>query len=139
MLPTLLFDILLFAPSGLRASFNIYFCLLELIQIIYIILILMKAVLRGRDHSKIMLLTIGLFLTMVGDLFHYRAVSSVDLSYLFIFGNLLILLTMSYIQAETQSKANEQLISYNEKLLEADALRGKVRETEYAFLQAEFE
>ena len=138
VLPTLLFDILLFAPSGFRASFNIYFCLLELIQIIYIILILMKAVLRGRDHSKIMLLTIGLFLlTMVGDLFHYRAVSSVDLSYLFIFGNLLILLTMSYIQAETQSKANEQLISYNEKLLEADALRGKVRETEYAFLQAQ--
>lgn len=137
-LPMLFFEALLLAPDGFRASFNVYFYILLLLQMIYVLGILIKAVLRKRDNAELLLIAIGIFvLTIVSFMFTYKGIGSISLSYLFLYGNFIVILAMSYIQARLEANTHEKLILYNDKLIESDRLKDKIMATEMSFLQAQ--
>lgn len=138
LLPTLIFNVFLLAPAGLRASLNQYLYIIAFAQMIYILLVLGKAVIRKRENSLLMLSGIGIFiLAIISDIFCYQGVSRINLSYTFLYGNLLVIIVMSYIQSRQQANINEQLILYNASLIEAARLKDKIMATEMSFLQAQ--
>lgn len=138
LLPSLIFQILLLAPAGIRASFNSYLYILVLLQMIYILSFLIKAVLHKQDNAELLLMSIGIFiLTLITDQFTYKGIGRISLSYLFLYGNFAVIIAMSYIQAKQQAVTNEKLILYNKELVEADRLKDKIIETEMSFLQAQ--
>lgn len=138
LLPTLFFEGLLLAPAGLRASFNNYFYMVTLVQMIYILFILVKAVLNKRDYAELLLTAIGVFiLALLADQIHYEGSASINVSYMFLYGNFVCIIVMSYIQARQQANTHRRLVQYNAKLIEADRLKDKVMETEMSFLQAQ--
>ena len=138
LLPTLFFEVLLLAPAGLRASLNDYFYMVILMQMIYILFILIKVVLRKRENAELLLVAIGIFIvTILADQMHYRGVASINVSYMFLYGNFAVIIVMSYIQARRQANTHQRLVQYNAKLIEADRLKDKVMETEMSFLQAQ--
>jgi len=138
LLPTLFFDALLLAPAGFRASFNSYYYILMLLQMIYVLGVLIKAVLCKRDNAVLMLMAIGVFiLTIIAFLLTYEGIGIIKLSYIFLFGNLAVIIAMSYVQAKQQADDYKKLILYNEQLVEADRLKDKIMSTEMSFLQAQ--
>jgi len=138
LLPTLFFEVLLMAPAGIRASFNGYSNILMLFQMIYILYILLKVVLRRRDNALLLLTSISFFIfTILADSLHYKGVSSMNLSYMFLYGNAAVIIAMAFIQAQQQADSHQKLIFYNENLIEADRLKDEIMASEMSFLQAQ--
>jgi sensor histidine kinase YesM len=138
LLPTLLFEWVLMTPSGFRAMFTSYLYVFFLLQLLYIIYVLIKAVLNKRENAVVLLIAMGIFcLTIIADRFQYKAIGSFNLSYMFLYGNFVVIIAMSYIQIKLQANNHKKLILYNEKLIEADALKDKIMATEMSFLQAQ--
>jgi len=138
LIPTIFFEGLLLTPPSVMAKFNNYFSLLMGLQMIYILGVLIKAVMRRRDNAILMFIAIGLFaLATIEDALQNKAISGINISYMFLYGNFILIIAMSYIQARQQSNTHKKLILYNEKLIEADMLKDKIMETEMSFLQAQ--
>ncbi|MGE5404780.1 MAG: sensor histidine kinase, partial [Candidatus Saccharibacteria bacterium] len=139
LLPSLVFDTLLLITSPQSMSFYtnyLYFVLL--LQMLYLMGVLMKSVLRKRDHAVLMFIAICILIwAMNEDILNFIAIGNINLSYMFLFGNFAIILAMSYVQAKQQAMDHQKLILYNEKLLEADKLKDKIMATEMSFLQAQ--
>jgi sensor histidine kinase YesM len=108
------------------------------LQMIYILGVLIKAVLRKRDNAILMFIAVGIFaLATIEDALQNRGASSINISYMFLYGNFILIIAMSYIQAKQQANNHKKLILYNEKLVEADILKDKIMVTEMSFLQAQ--
>ena len=139
LLPSLIFDgLLLIAGPKFMSSYTNYVYILLLIQMLYIMGVLMKSVLRKRDNAIILFIAICVFIWAINeDILNYKGMSSINLSYMFLFGNFAVILAMSYIQARQQAANYKKLILYNEKLLEADRLKDQIMATEMSFLQAQ--
>jgi sensor histidine kinase YesM len=138
LLPTLFFETLLLTPVEFMVLFESAHCVLIVVQMIYIIGILIKAVLHKRDNAVIMFLAIGVFvLSILADILNNQGIGSITISYMFLYGNLVVIIAMSYIQAKQQSDTNKKMILYNEQLVEADKLKDKIMATEMSFLQAQ--
>lgn len=138
LLPNLVFEALLLTPIGFMASFNNYHFLLMLLQMIYILSILIKEVLRKSDNAIIMLIAIQVFVfSILADVLNNKGIGSITLSYMFLYGNFAVIIAMSYVQAKQQANTQKKLMLYSENLLEADRLKDKIMETEMSFLQAQ--
>lgn len=138
LLPTLFFGALLLAPAGFRASFNSYFSILMLLQMIYSLCVLIQAVHRKRDNALLLFIVISVFnFTILADLFRYMGMGSSKLSYMFIYGTFAVIMAMSFIQARQQASTQQKLILYNQNLIEANRLKDKIMATEMSFLQAQ--
>lgn len=138
LLPTIFFEGLLFTEPSVMAKFNKYFLLLMGLQMIYILGVLIKAVLRKKDNAILMFIAVGIFaLATIEDALQNRGASSINISYMFLYGNFILIIAMSYIQAKQQANNHKKLILYNEKLVEADILKDKIMATEMSFLQAQ--
>lgn len=138
LMSTIFFEGLLFTDPSFMAKFNKYFLLLMGLQMIYILGVLIKAVLRKRDNAILMFIAVGIFaLATIEDALQNRGASSINISYMFLYGNFILIIAMSYIQAKQQANNHKKLILYNEKLVEADILKDKIMATEMSFLQAQ--
>lgn len=139
LLPSLAFDILLLTTTPEFMTFYTnYLYILLIIQMLYIMGVLMKAVLRKRDNAALMFIAICVLIwTMNEDIINFILIGNINLSYMFLFGNFAVILAMSYVQARQQAMNHKKLISYNENLLEADRLKDKIMATEMSFLQAQ--
>ncbi len=138
LLPNIFFDTLLFTSTKIMALFYVYSYISTFIQIIYILVILITAVLRKRDNAIAMFIAISILaLTIIEDIFWHAGVGGIDISYMFLYGNLAVIIAMSFIQARLQANTYKKLILYNESLVEADMLKDKIMATEMSFLQAQ--
>ena len=138
LLPTLFFDALLLSPPGFMTSFNNYYFILMLLQMIYIMGVLIKAVLLKRDNAILMLLAIGVFiLAIIADVFNNKGIGGITLSYTVLYGNFAVILVMSFVQAKQQALTHRRLVLYNENLIEEEKLKDKIMATEMSFLQAQ--
>lgn len=100
LLPNLFFVVLLLTPSGFMASLNNYHYLLMLLQLIYILHALIKAVLSKRDNAILMFIAIAVFaLAILSDVLNTRGIGSITLSYTSLLGNLALIIAMSFVQA----------------------------------------
>lgn len=139
LLPTLVFDgMLLFTSPEFMSSYTNCIYIILLLQMLYIMGMLIKAVLRKRDNSVLMFIAICVFIWAINtDILNYKVIGSINLLCMFLFGNFAVILAMSYVQAIQQAVDHKKLILYNEKLLEADKLKDKIMATEMSFLQAQ--
>lgn len=138
LLPTLLFDVLLLTPPAFISKFTNGVYLLVLLQLIYMLCVLIKAVLHKREHGVLMFIAGCVFvLSIIADILYYIGAGSINLSYMFLLGNFAVIIAMSFIQARQQANTRQKLILYNENLIEADRLKDKILATEMSFLQAQ--
>ncbi|HEY5586650.1 MAG TPA: histidine kinase [Ruminiclostridium sp.] len=138
LLPTLFFDMLLLAPPGFVSSFTNYIYVMILLQMIYILGVLIKAVLNKRDNAILMFIAIYVFvLAIIEDIFQFKGIGGNNASFMFLYGNFGVILAMSFVQAKQQVNTHKKLIMYNENLVEADRLKDKIMATEMSFLQAQ--
>lgn len=139
LLPSFVFDIFLTIKSPEFMTFYTnHLYILLLLQILYLLSVLIKSVLRKRDNAILMFVAICVLIWTIGeDIIDFIWVGSINLSYMFLFGNFVVILAMSYIQARQQSMNHKKLILYNEKLVEADRLKDQIMATEMSFLQAQ--
>jgi Putative regulator of cell autolysis len=138
LLPNIFFDALLFTSTKIMALFYVYSYISTFIQIIYILVILITAVLRKRDNAITMFIAISILaLTIIEDIFWHTGVGGIDISYMFLYGNLAVIIAMSFIQARLQANTYKKLILYNQSLVEADMLKDKIMATEMSFFQAQ--
>lgn len=137
--PSLVFDVALLTHSPEFMTFYTkYLYVLLLLQMIYIMYVLIKAVLRKRDNAVLMFIAICVLIwAMNEDIINFVMIGNNNLTYMFLFGNFAVILAMSYVQARQQAIDRKKLILYNEKLLEADKLKDKIMATEMSFLQAQ--
>lgn len=138
LLPTLFFDGLLFTSPEFMSSFTELLYSLILVQMIYTMWVMSKAVLNKREHSLLMFVAICVFiLTVIQGVFRYIGVGRVNIHYMFIYGNFAVIMAMSIVQAKSQANTYKKLILFNETLMEADRLKDRIMETEMSFLQAQ--
>ena len=138
LLPTLFFDVLLLTPPEFMSSFTNYLYMVVLIQMIYIIYILIKAVLLKKDNAILMFISICVFvLAIIQDILSHKGIGGANVAYMFLFGNFAVIIAMSFVQAKQQANNQDKLILYNENLVEADKLKDKIMATEMSFLQAQ--
>jgi signal transduction histidine kinase len=139
LLPTVIFDVLLLLVSkeflsGLSSLLYISI----LLQLGYIIYVLIKAVIKKGDNAKLMYCATWIFiLTIIQDILYNENRGGLDIGNMFIYGNIVVLMAMSYVQAKQQARTQQKLILYNENLIEADRLKNKIISTEMSFLQAQ--
>jgi sensor histidine kinase YesM len=138
LLPTLFFEMILFMPPHFMARFTEYLYIVVLIQMIYSIGVLVKAVLHKREYAIVMFSAICIFiLTILQDISYYKGYGTINASYRFLYGNFIVIIAMAFIQAAQEANAHKRLILYNESLVEADRLKDKILATEMSFLQAQ--
>ncbi len=138
VLPTLLFNMLLLTSPEFMSFFTKYLYILILIQMVYIVYIMIKAVILKKENAVLIFLTVCIFVfTIIQDILHYRGIGDANVAYMFLFGNFIVIMAMSYVQAKQQSNNHKKLILYNEKLVETDRLKDKIMATEMSFLQAQ--
>jgi len=139
LLPIFVFDgLLLFTSPEFMSSYTNYIYILLLLQMLYVMGVLMKSVLRKRDNAVLMFIAICVFVMAINeDILNYKVIGSIYLSSMFLFGNFAVIMAMSYVQARQQAMNHKKLILYNENLLEADRLKDKIMATEMSFLQAQ--
>lgn len=138
LIPSLLFNLLLVTPTAFMSTFTDYLYILILIQMIYVLIIAGKAVLCKRDDAVIMFISICIFiLAIIQDILHYKGLGGINVSYMFLYGNFAVIITMCFVQAKQQAASYQKLLRYNESLIEADHLKDKIMETEMSFLQAQ--
>lgn len=139
LLPSLIFDVFLLINSPEFMTFYTnYLYILLLLQMLYIMGILMKSVLRKRDNAVIMFVAVSVLIwAMNEDIFDFTLIGNINLSCMFLVGNFIVILAMSYVQARQQAMNHKKLILYNEKLLEADSLKDQIMATKMSFLQAQ--
>lgn len=139
LLPSLVFDIvLLIASPQFMTFYTNYLYILLLLQMLYIMSVLMKSILRKRDNAILMFITVCILIwAMDVDIINFILIGNIYLSCMFLLGNFTVILAMSYVQARQQAMDHKKLILYNEKLLEADELKDKIMATEMSFLQAQ--
>lgn len=138
LLPNLFFDLLLLTTTAFMSNFTNYIYILIFVQMIFGMSVLIKAVLKKRDNALILFSALCVFyMTMVQDILYYKGIGGINLSYMFLYGNFVVIIAMSYMQAKQQSDNYKKLVLYNEKLIEADKLRDKIEATELSFLQAQ--
>lgn len=139
LLPSLVFDVSLLVTSPEFMTFytnKLYIILL--IQMVYTTVVLIKTVLRKRDHAIILFIAICIFIWSINaDIISFILIGNTYLTCLSLFGNLAVILAMSFVQARQQSMNHKRLIVFNEKLLEADKLKDQIMATEMSFLQAQ--
>ena len=139
LLPSLIFSVLLvfLGPSRITFLTN-YVYLFLILQMIYLLCVQIKIVLHRRDNAILMFAAICVLIwAMNEDILNFLMFGNIYLTCMFLFGNLVFILAMSYIQARQQSETHNKLVLYNEKLLEADKLKDQIMATEMSFLQAQ--
>ncbi|GCD09018.1 sensor histidine kinase [Clostridium tagluense] len=138
LMPNIFFEVLLLTPAKFMASFNKYFYVLMVLQIIYILGVLIKAVICRRDNAILVFISMGIFvLSIIEEMFHYKGIGSSNISYVYLCGNFALIMAMAFVQAGKQASIYKKLILYNKNLIEADRLRDKIMATEMSFLQAQ--
>ncbi len=138
LLPTLFFDCLLLTSTEFMSLFTNYLYISMLLQMIYIISVMIKAVIRKRDNAILMYITICVYsLTINQDILHFSGIGGIHVTNMFLYGNFAVVIAMSYVQAKHQANTHKKLVLYNENLLEADRLKDKIMATEMSFLQAQ--
>ncbi len=139
LLPSLVFDVfLLISRPQAMTFYTNYVYILLLLQMIFTLIILMKAVIRKRDNAVLMFFAICILIwAMNEDIINYIFIGSIYLSCMFLFGNFAVILAVSYVQARQQAMIHKKLVLYNENLLESDRLKDRIMATEMSFLQAQ--
>lgn len=136
--PTLFFNMLLFTTTMFMSHFTKYLYLLIIAQMVFMLFILIKAVLNYRENALLMFISVSLYiLTINQDILHYSGLGGINANSVFLYGNIAVILALSYIQAMQHARTHKKLILYNENLLEADRLKDKIMATELSFLQAQ--
>lgn len=136
LLPTLFFDALLLTPPGFISLFTNFLYVMVLLQMIYILGVLIKAVLHQRDNAILMFIAIYVFvLAIIEDIL--KGLGGINISYMFLYGNFAVILAMSFVQAKQQANIHKKLILFNENLVEADRLKDKIIANEMSYLQAQ--
>lgn len=139
LFPSLVLDVLLLITTPERMTFYTnYLYILLILQMLYIIGVMMKSVLRKRDNAVFMFLAVCILIWAINEeIINFVRIGNVNLTCMILIGNFAVILAMSYVQAKQQAMNHKKLISYNEKLLEADRLKDKIMATEMSFLQAQ--
>lgn len=139
LLPSLVFDVLLLIMGLHSMSFltSILYVILQL-QMVYLLGVQISAVLRRKEDAVLIFVTVCVLIwAMNADILNFQRIGSIYLTCMFLLGNFIFILAMSYIQARQQAANHKTLTVYNEKLLEADKLKDKIMATELSFLQAQ--
>jgi len=138
LIPNVFFELLLLTTTEFMSLFTNYLYILILVQMIYLMGILIKAVLHKGNNAIVMFIAINVYiLAIIEDILHYRGAGGINVSYMFLYGNFAVIIAMSYVQAKQQADIHKKLILYNENLIEADKLKDKIMATEMSFLQAQ--
>ena len=139
LLPSFVFDaLLLITTPRFMTFFTKYLYIIVLLQMLYIMGMLIKSILRKRENAILLFISICVLIwSMNEDILNFIFIGSIYLSCMFLLGNFAVVMAMSYIQARQQAMNYKKLILYNEKLLEADKLKDKIMATEMSFLQAQ--
>lgn len=139
LLPSPVFCALLaFLSLGHVTFLTNYVYLFLLLQMLYLLFVQIKIVLRRREHSILMFVAVCILIwAMNEDILNYLTLGNIYLTSMFLCGNLVFILAMSYVQAKQQAANHKKLVLYNEKLLEADKLKDQIIATEMSFLQAQ--
>ncbi len=138
LIPNLLFEFLLFTPPAFFSKFNNIYYILMAVYMLYTLLMLSRAVANKRSNSGLILIAVTVFyLTAISDVFHYKGIGNIDSSFLVMFGTIVVILAMSYVQSREQAHMRKMLEDTNRQLVEADKLRDTIMETEMAFLRAQ--
>ncbi len=139
LLPSLVFDVLLLITNPqFMTFFTNYLYILLILQMLYIISVMMKSVLRKRDNAVLMFLAVCVLIwAMNEDIINFVKIGNVNLTCMILIGNFAVIMAMSYVQARQQAVNHRKLILYNENLLEAGRLKDKIMATEMSFLQAQ--
>jgi sensor histidine kinase YesM len=139
LLPSLVLDVLLLinTPEFMTFYTN-YLYILLILQMLYIIGVMMKSVLRKRDNAVFMFLAVCVLIWAINEeIINFVRIGNVNLTCMILIGNFAVILAMSYVQAKQQAQNHQKLILYNENLLEAGRLKDKIMATEMSFLQAQ--
>jgi hypothetical protein len=126
LMPTLFFDLLLLTPPEYMSLFTKYLYILTLLQMSYIMIIMTKVVVHKRDNGILMFIAIYTFvMTVIQDILNYKGIGGINLTYMFLYGNFVVIMAMSVVQARLQLNINKKLVLYNEILIED----GKLKDT----------
>jgi sensor histidine kinase YesM len=139
LLPSLVFNVfLLISRPQAMTFYTNYVYIILFLQMIFALVMLMKAVMRKRDNAVLMFIAnCVLIWAMNEDIINYIFIGSIYLSCMFLFGNFAVILAVSYVQARQQAMVHKKLVLYNENLLESDRLKDRIMATEMSFLQAQ--
>lgn len=138
LFPVLLFDSLLFTSAEFMSKFTNYLYLLMLIQMMYMLGILIKAVWNRRDNALLMYSALCIYVLAINlDILHFSGMSGFYDNNVFLSGNIAVIIAMSFVQAKQQAKTHKKLVLYNQNLLDADQLKDKIMATEMSFLHAQ--
>lgn len=139
LMPSLVFDLLLLVIDPEHITFlTNYVYLFLLLQMLYLLGVQIKIVLHRRNEAVLMFLAVCVLIWAINeDILNFLVIGNIYLTCMFLFGTLIFILALSYIQAKQHAINHRQLIQYNEKLLEADKLKDQIMATEMSFLQAQ--
>lgn len=139
LLPNLIFSTLLVFISPERITFLTNYAYLFLIlQMIFLLCMQIKIVLHQREDAILIFVSVCILIwAMNEDILNYLKLGNTYLTSMFLLGNLVFILAMSYVQAKQQAANHKKLVLYNEKLIEADKLKDQIMATEMSFLQAQ--
>jgi len=138
LFPILLFNCLLLTSAEFMSLFTNYLYILMLVQMIYMMVILIKAVLKRRENAALMYIVVCVYVLAINlDILHFSGISGFYDNNMFLCGNIAVIIAMSYAQAKQQAKTHKKLVLYNQNLLEADRLKDKIMATEISFLHAQ--
>lgn len=138
LLPTLFFEALLLTSTEFMSSFSSYLYLLILLQMVYMIQFMTRVVVKKLENAVLMYIAICVyFLAINQDILHFSGLGGIDATNMFLYGNIAVVIAMSYAQEKRQANIHKKLTMYNENLLEADRLKDKIMATEMSFLQAQ--
>jgi len=138
LIPALSFNLLLFMSPVFISRFNTIIYINLCLYVVYIIVMLAWAAVNKRKNAMLLLISAMVFFSTVAiELFLVIGRGKIDLSFATLFGNIVLVSAMSYIQLRQQADTQKSLEELNIKLVEADKLKDKIMSTETAFLQAQ--
>jgi len=138
LLPSLFFQFLLITPPEFMSSFSRYLYVVILIQMVYMIQFLIKVVVKKLENAVLMYIAICVYVLAINqDILHFNGLGGINVSNMFLYGKIAVIIAMSYVQAKQQATTHKKLVLYNANLLEADQLKDKIMATEMSFLQAQ--
>lgn len=136
--PSLLMNMLLFTNTSFASHFTSYAYLVMLFQMFYLLLILIKAVLIKLEDAKLIYVASCIYVVcVIVDIMQFMGIGDTRIPYMFLFGNISVLIFMSLLQAKRQANDYKKVLLYNQQLIESDELKDKIMATELSFLQAQ--
>lgn len=138
ILPSIIMNYFILFGVSLLPYLNNLFYFVILVQMIYIVAIIIKHVFDGRRRAGLMHIAVcTIILIILFDILTANGYGSDNVFNLSLLSTVFVIFIISIIESGIQYDIKNQLLKYNETLVEMDKLKDKVRQTELSFLQAQ--